>query len=85
MRSRSESCGFKDCRQTNLVNEVNISLWGYHSTAGTVLEEVTVSAGAVHAETESTQAGEVIGSTKMTTIPLNGRSYTDLFGLAGVL
>jgi Carboxypeptidase regulatory-like domain len=76
------STGFKDYHQTNLTIDVNTSLRvDITLQVGQVLEQVTVSAGAVHVETESTQAGEVIGSTKMTTIPLNGRSYTDLFAL----
>ncbi|PYQ94649.1 MAG: TonB-dependent receptor, partial [Acidobacteria bacterium] len=40
-----------------------------------------VSLAAVRVETISTQMGDVIDSNKMTTEPLNGRSYIDLLGL----
>ena len=77
-----QSGGFKDYRQTGLTIEVNTSLRvDVALQVGNVMEKVTVSAGAVHVETENTQLGEVIGGTKMTTIPLNGRSYTDLLAL----
>ncbi len=48
---------------------------------GAVTQEVSVSSTAMHVETSNTQMGEVIGTTKMTTLPLNGRSYTDLLAL----
>jgi len=52
---------------------------------GTVKESVTVEASAVQVETESTQLGQVIGSTQILSLPLNGRSFIDLLGLqAGV-
>src|SRR6202042_2830289 len=35
----------------------------------------------VRVETTNTQMGEVIGSAKMESLPLNGRSYTDLLAL----
>ena len=77
-----QSAGFKEYRQTGLTIEVNTSLRvEVELQVGQVMEKVTVSASAVHVETENTQLGEVIGSTKMTTIPLNGRSYTDLLAL----
>src|SRR5262249_26929663 len=48
---------------------------------GAVAQEVTVQSSAVHVDTASSQMGEIIGGTKMTTIPLNGRAYTDLLAL----
>src|SRR5947209_1929317 len=45
------------------------------------VEEVVVTASGVHVETESTQMGEVITSNAMTTVALNGRSFTDLLSL----
>ena len=42
---------------------------------------VTVVENQVQVETTSTQVGEVIASTRMTTVPLNGRSFTDLLSL----
>jgi hypothetical protein len=49
-------------------------------------ETVQVSVSGVQLDTASTQVGEGISQDKMTTVPLNGRSYTDLLGLqAGVI
>ena len=48
---------------------------------GVVTQEISVSATGVHVETSNTHMGEVIGTTKMTALPLNGRSYTDLLAL----
>lgn len=48
---------------------------------GDVAEVITVAADALHAETVSTQLGEVIKDREMTSVPLNGRSYTDLLAL----
>jgi hypothetical protein len=46
-------------------------------------EQITVSESAneVHVETSSTQVGEVVSQKEMTTVALNGRSYTDLLAL----
>jgi Carboxypeptidase regulatory-like domain/TonB dependent receptor-like, beta-barrel len=48
---------------------------------GQQLQVVNISASALHVETTSTQMGEVIQGQKMVTLPLNGRSYTDLLAL----
>ncbi|MGO8789407.1 MAG: carboxypeptidase regulatory-like domain-containing protein [Terriglobia bacterium] len=48
---------------------------------GPLAEAVTVTEAAVHAETSDTQMGEVITGTRMTAVPLNGRSFTDLLAL----
>jgi hypothetical protein len=47
------------------------------------VEQVTVSetSSQVHVETASTQIGEVVSGQQMTTVALNGRSYTDLLAL----
>src|SRR5271155_97305 len=45
---------------------------------GSSAVSVTVSTDVVSVETSNTYLGEVIDSAKMTTVPLNGRSYTDL-------
>jgi Carboxypeptidase regulatory-like domain len=47
------------------------------------VEQVTVSESAndVHVETSSTQVGEVVTGKEMTSVALNGRSYTDLLAL----
>jgi hypothetical protein len=44
-------------------------------------ETVTVSINAVRVDTVSTQIGEVVPSQTMTTLSLNGRSYTDLLSI----
>ena len=47
------------------------------------VEQVTVSESTneVHVETSSTQVGEVVTGKEMTSVALNGRSYTDLLAL----
>jgi hypothetical protein len=74
--------GFKDFRQTNITLNANSALrLDVVLQLGTLSESVEVSATAVHVETMSTQMGDVIDATKITTEPLNGRSYIDLLGL----
>lgn len=78
-----EAQGFKTQKKTGLVVDadsalqVNLLL----EVAG-LNEEVSVTAteelSQVHVETVATQLGEVVSDTKMTTLSLNGRSYTDL-------
>ena len=48
---------------------------------GQVTQAVTVTSTVVHVDTTSTQMGEVIGSNKMTEVPLLTRGYTDLLAL----
>ena len=74
--------GFKEFRETGLVLDVNTALRvDIKLELGTATEQVTINSAAVQVETTSTQMGEVITGTKMTTVPLNGRSYTDLLAL----
>jgi Carboxypeptidase regulatory-like domain len=42
-------------------------------------QAMVVTEGQAQVETTDTQLGQVLGSKKVTEIPLNGRSYTDLF------
>jgi len=44
-------------------------------------ETVLVTADALAAETTSTQLGETLGSQKLVSVPLNGRSFTDLMAV----
>jgi hypothetical protein len=44
-------------------------------------QSVTVTEGAAQVETSDTQLGQVIDSKQVTSLPLNGRSYTDLFAM----
>ncbi|HEY1809509.1 MAG TPA: TonB-dependent receptor [Acidobacteriaceae bacterium] len=48
---------------------------------GKVTNTVSVVSDALHIETQSTQMGEVIDSQKITSVPLNGRSFIDLLAL----
>jgi hypothetical protein len=74
--------GFQGYRQTGLVLDVNSALRVDATLQlGITTQQIEVTSTAVHPETTNTQMGEVIGTTKMTTIPLNGRSYTDLLAL----
>jgi len=74
--------GFSQYEQKGLVINVNTVLRVDATLqVGAVSQAVTVSSTAVHVSTTSTQLGQVITGTKMTTLPLNGRSYTDLLAL----
>jgi hypothetical protein len=74
--------GFRSYRQTGLVLDVNTVLQvDVALQVGQQNAEVVVAGNPVQVETTSTQMGEVISDTKMTTVPLNGRSYTDLLAL----
>ena len=74
--------GFKDFKQTGLILDVNTALQvDIPLQLGEASQEVTVNAAAIQVETTNTQMGEVINDAKMTTVPLNGRSYTDLLAL----
>lgn len=48
---------------------------------GAAQQEVSVTADAVQVETTDTQLGDVIEEKKILELPLNGRSFLDLFGL----
>jgi len=81
-----EAAGFeKGVEQgiTLLVNQVFRA--DFSLRIGSATQKVEVSAAPAQVETTSTQVGDVIESSKMETLPLNGRSYIDLLGLqAGV-
>jgi len=77
-----KASGFEEYQQTGLVLDVNTALRvDAVMKVGSVTQQVSVSASAVHVDTTSTQMGEVIGTNKITEVPLNGRSYTDLLSL----
>jgi hypothetical protein len=74
--------GFKTYRQTGIVIDANSALRVDASLAvGSISEKIEVSTDAAQVETQSTQMGEVIDGSKMTSVPLNGRSYLDLLAL----
>src|SRR5689334_6216912 len=74
--------GFQDYRQSGLVLDVNTALRvDVTLVLGNATQTVQVAASPIQVDTTSTQMGEVITTTKMETVPLNGRSYTDLLAL----
>jgi hypothetical protein len=82
-----EAAGFQKSVQSRITLQVNQSYRAdFQLQVGTAAQSVEVSAVGVQVETNKTQLGDVIDDTKMTTLPLNGRSYIDLLGLqAGVI
>ena len=82
-----EASGFQKGVQTGIGLQVNQSFRAdFQLQVGTAAQSVEVSAAIMQVETTSTQLGDVIDDQKMTTLPLNGRSYIDLLGLqAGVV
>ena len=82
-----EAPGFKKFVQSDLrllVNQrfrIDVDL-----TVGELSQRIEVTAAEAQVETANTQLGDVILDRKMTGLPLNGRSFTDLMGLqAGVV
>ncbi|MGA8440671.1 MAG: carboxypeptidase regulatory-like domain-containing protein [Candidatus Sulfotelmatobacter sp.] len=74
--------GFKTFRQTGLVIDANSALRADASLdVGSINEKVEVSTEVAQVEPQSTQMGEVIEGSKMTSVPLNGRSFIDLLAL----
>src|SRR5271169_2547696 len=74
--------GFEPYKRTGLVIDVNSQLRADVSLSmGGQTEEVVVSETAVNVETVDTNLGDVVSGTQIVTIPLNGRSYTDLLSI----
>jgi hypothetical protein len=79
-----EAPGFKSFQRGELAVTI-----GSSSQIDTTLEvaeqsqTVNVSEDAARVETSDTQLGQVITSKQVTDVPLNGRSYTDLFAIQG--
>jgi hypothetical protein len=76
------SDGFKAYRRTGIVIDIDSAL--VLDVTLQVKEQdqsIMVTEDAAHVETTDTQLGQVPGSKKVTEIPLNGRTYTDLFAL----
>jgi hypothetical protein len=82
-----EATGFQKSAQTGIKLDVNQKYRAdFTLRVGSINEKVEVSANAAQVDTSNTQLGDVISDKKMTTLPLNGRSYIDLMGLqAGVV
>jgi hypothetical protein len=74
------SDAFRPYRQTGLAIDINSAL--VLDVTLQVKEQdqsIVVTESTTQVETTDTQLGQVLGSKKVTEIPLNGRSYTDLF------
>jgi Carboxypeptidase regulatory-like domain len=77
-----QAAGFGLYERKGIVLDTNAALTEDATlTLGGVAQTVSVSDNALHVETVSTQMGEVISSKQMTSVPLDGRSYTDLMAL----
>jgi hypothetical protein len=74
--------GFKPHRRTGLNVDADGAL-RVNATleVGEQSETVTVTANQLRVDTVSTQLGEVVSASTMTTLSLNGRSYTDLLAI----
>jgi hypothetical protein len=84
---RVEAPGFQSTVRTGIKLDVNQKYRAdFDLKVGAVTQTIEVSGIGAQVDTSSTQLGDVIGDKKMTTLPLNGRSYIDLLGLqAGVV
>ena len=77
-----QQAGFKTAKQTDIAIDANSAVGAdVILQVGQNVEQVTITADAVHVETESTQMGQVISGKTITAVPLNGRAYTDLLAL----
>src|SRR5436190_4009793 len=79
-----ESRGFRTEKRIGLVIDANAAIqMDLTLELAQRTEEVTVSETAeqIHVETVSTQLGDVVTGKQMTTVALNGRSFTDLLAL----
>jgi Carboxypeptidase regulatory-like domain len=74
--------GFRDYLQSGVKIDANSAVRiDITMELGTVTNTVSVKSDALQVETQSTQMGVVIDGTKITSVPLNGRSYIDLLKL----
>ena len=83
---RIEEQGFESYERSSVILDTDAALTlDAQMKVGSVTESVTVTDSTLHIETSSSQLGQVITGRRMTAVPLNGRSYTDLLSLqAGV-
>jgi len=74
------SDAFKPYRKTGLIIDINSALvLDVTLQVKDQDQSIVVTENPAQVETTDTQLGQVLGSKKVTEIPLNGRSYTDLF------
>jgi len=74
--------GFRPYKRTDLLVDVN-SVLGVDVTLemGEHSEQMTVTGSGLHVETSSSEVGGIVYSSEITSVALNGRSYTDLLQL----
>jgi hypothetical protein len=78
------SPGFRTYLQTGIVLQVNDSpVINPVLSVGETSDQVSVAADAPEVETRNTGVGEVMDSTRVVELPLNGRQVTDLIVLSG--
>jgi len=74
--------GFKDYTRSSLVIDIDSALVVDVTLQVKAQDQsMVVTENPAQVETTDTQLGQVLGTKKVTEIPLNGRSYTDLFAL----
>lgn len=74
--------GFRDVKEEGISIDANSAVRiDVKLQVGSVVNTIQVQSDAPVVETQSTQMGEVIESAKITSVPLNGRSYIDLLAL----
>ena len=77
-----QAAGFGPEKRSGLVIDANSALQvDVTMTMAEKVEEVTVAEDAAQVETSSTQVGQVVTGNEMSSLGLNGRSYTDLLAL----
>jgi hypothetical protein len=79
-----EASAFRSEKRTGLVIDANAAVEQnvtLQVAKRSEMIEVTETAGEIHVEAASTQLGEVVSGSAMTSVALNGRSYTDLLAL----
>ncbi len=78
----TEYDGFKAYRQTGIqvLSDSALTI-DIQMVLGEQTDAVTVSEGVAKIETANTQMGDIIPASKITGMPVNGRSYTDLLAL----
>jgi hypothetical protein len=81
-----EAAGFKTQKKTNLTIDIDAALkldviLDLGQQSETVIVAATDATTETQVDTVATHLGEVVTGSQMTTLPLNGRSYTDLLSI----
>ena len=77
-----ETIGFRPYRRTNVtVDSDSALLIDVALAVGPVTETITVSQPTIYVETADTQLGQALPGSYVDSVPLNGRSFTDLLAL----